>query len=1302
MVQPWVTGMTELLSALTIALETSLPERLARGETSVDEFFDAEGFSRNELSREIEQFVSCHTEWKTLLEQLGNDPRAVFRDHQLLNQLIATVSSETEGEAVVMTAGGLGRKIQDSNLTTMRTSLSKTSRSLDPSRYERADSLTESESRGELKDHVEPLRTETRHSGIKQEYSNHEQEIQGYDKLYTKARKKLGQTTRKTIEVAIAKDIVHYQISRFVSGYERALKSNNRNQWAYTGADGLGGFTVRHSLTGDGYVALTVDNDHGRYGETWNADYTFSSQQDNKNNNIYLSKTVGGDWTLSWGLGNWKSTEFRSGAISFSNKQIYEHTKLYQEDKSIVEDYHQGDLLPTKIKERFGKILAVSAIAYNMKRRVAIEKQYWPKTYSNLISRTKKGDWGKAYQYNQALTDTLVSVFRFSGTSNQKRDAKALRMLYGAQMAVNRSIKAAWTNADRVYKRDISDGLSAKQAKKFAALTYVSDLVLLDSFIASSDLSRIASNKLSALTGAEKDLTLMTYSLMPFVIRRQVHDSRHIYNLERMGGRNSKIASELLTYDLFKNKCLTETLHYGYNQFEKYLGFDPVHRILRHTKHSIQKMTGFLDKWVFDPLIGGAVRLVTFNQFSGKDLQKAFNGTLGFAESIGFAMVKGVVHLPKHIYKDTKDLSHQLGRVLTGQSTWKGSWDALGRDTKGPRKTLKFAFNVSPAGWIWHKAHGNSDPILQKWGNLFDAASVGISAALHQAQIKKDMALAHFEIQLHQSLHEWSPRFFNSPYQLVESSYPKKFKQLKKDREQLKKDREAFQSKLTQRLLAQLDADMTPKLTAKLTVYMTKYTLDKKFGIKPSVPSKVTAQFDAIRAGIADKIKTYDPSKKISHYLFAHTTLLKKQFKQIHQREVARFKRQVKFLEFAHAYRTAINDALYRAARIGKERRERRFIDKRVDNLVKGERMYIRLKENLRSQIQNDWTNGGEKLFKHLFIYPISINLKQPKNRSTAINTEISDIQKSYQSRHIGEKVFADILLGDLVSRLLHDKSIVTYGKAAGARLDKTPYGKNVMRLVKWQTKDFVSRMRFVLSVANVSVNEADVQKFTSSVKERSLAMIQSSGFKTFVGNHAWAAVDLAWYKKYSSGGYFLKSWKKRIDKDASNNNKGTAARWQEDVNDIKSGQTLTVGQIVNSLGPGKNHWSLTLEKPAITNPVAPAHSSNTKPEPGKNPSEVQPTEPVKVSLLGFKSHIHFAKKLYKKTLGKKSDPIKDDAKTVKDETETDIDTDIDTAIDATEKDLAHDIEHTVEESVEADILDTEALIADAEIDILA
>lgn len=88
--------MTELLSALTTALETCLPERVARGETSVDHFFDAEGFSLDELSREIEQVVSCHTEWKTLLEQRGNDPRAVFRDQQLLNGLIAIVSKETE------------------------------------------------------------------------------------------------------------------------------------------------------------------------------------------------------------------------------------------------------------------------------------------------------------------------------------------------------------------------------------------------------------------------------------------------------------------------------------------------------------------------------------------------------------------------------------------------------------------------------------------------------------------------------------------------------------------------------------------------------------------------------------------------------------------------------------------------------------------------------------------------------------------------------------------------------------------------------------------------------------------------------------------------------------------------------------------------------------------------------------------------------------------------------------------------------------------------------------------------------
>ena len=1268
--------MPELLSALTTALETCLPERVARGDTSVDQFFDAEGFSLDDLTRELEQVSSCHTEWKTLLGQRGNDPRAVFRDQQLLNSLIAIVSRDTEDEAVMMSAGGLGRTIQASNLAAIRTSLSKTNRTLDPSRFERAASLTESEPRGDLKDRIEAPTMETSGTGSRKENSNNRQEVKDYAQLYTKAREELGQATRKTIEVAIAKDIVHYQISRFVSGYERALKSNNKNQWAFAGLNGLGGISIGHSLSGDGYVSLSVANYHGEYNTTWSASYTFQDQQDNKNNSISLSKAVGGDWTLSWGLGNWKSTEFRSGEKSFSNKQIYEHTRLYQKDKSIVQEFHQGDLVPAALKERFGKILALSSIAYNMKRRIAIEKQYWPNAYSKIINTTKEGGWGKAYQYNQAKTDIPI---RQLSKSNQKLDAKALRMLYGAQLAVNRSVKDAWTNADRVYKRAISDGLSTKQAKRFGALTYVSDLVLLDSFIASSDLSKIASSRVSCLTGAEKDLSLMTYALMPFVVRRQVHDSRHIYNLERMGGRSSKIASELLTYDLFKNKCLTDTLHYGYDQYEKYLGFDPVHRILRHTKHTIQKATGFLDKWVFDPLIGGAVRLVTFNQFSGKDLQKAFNGTLGFAESIGFAMVKGVVHLPKHIYKDTKELSHQLGRVLTGQSTWQGTWDALGRDTKGPRKALKFGFNVSPAGWIWHKAHGNSDPIFQKWGNLFNAARVGISAARHEAQVKKDMAIAHFEIQLHQSLHQWSPKHFKSPYQLVESNSPRVFKRLNSDVK-------AIENKLFQMLKAQIN----PRLIGKLTVDM---AMDKK----PTLTSKQQAKIQADKASIANRIKTFDPKKKISSLVFANTTFLKKQFKAIHGREASRFRKQVKLLELAHAHRQAINDALSRAADMEKERKERRLIVNRAKDLEKEQQEIIKVKKNLRSQIQSDWTSGGEKLFRHLFIYPISNNIPI-KNRSTAVNREISDIQKFYQSRHIGEKVFADILLGDLVSRLLDDTPIATYAKATGARLGTTLFGKSVIRLAKWETRDFVSRMRFVFSVANISVNEAGVQKITSSVKERSLAIVQSSGFKTFIGNHAWAAADLAWYKKNSSHGYFLKSWKKRISSDAQRNSNGTAAAWQKDVNAIKSGQTLTVGQIVNSLEPSGDSWGLTLPSPEKPAPVTPGTSSNATPEAGRNPSEVQPTDPVKVNLLGFKGHINFAKKIYTKTFGKKSDPIKDGAKAVKDDAETDFDA----AIDDVEKDVAHDAEHTIEDVVDTDIADAEALMADAEIDILA
>jgi hypothetical protein len=250
------------------------------------------------------------------------------------------------------------------------------------------------------------------------------------------------------------------------------------------------------------------------------------------------------------------------------------------------------------------------------------------------------------------------------------------------------------------------------------------------------------------------------------------------------------------------------------------------------------------------------------------------------------------------------------------------------------------------------------------------------------------------------------------------------------------------------------------------------------------------------------------------------------------------------------------------------------------------------------------------------------------------------------------------------------------------------------MRLIEWDTRSFVSRMRFVLSVAQISVNEAGVQKIGSAVKNRSLAIIQSSSFKTFVDNHAWAADDLTWYTKNSSKGYFGKSWKNRISNDAQKNSNGTAAAWQMDVKEIKNGQTLTVGHIINSLEPSGDSWGLTLRTPAKPEPVPPGPNSNPAPGPSKNGS----SDLVSVNLMGFNAHYHSAKKLYKNAFGKKTDPIKDEAKAVKEDAEIDIDT----AIDNVEKDVAHDVERTVEDIVETDIVDAETLVADSEIDILA
>ena len=1297
--------MAELLSALSVALETCLPERVACGETSVDEFFDAEGFSLNELSMEIEQVSSCHTELQTLLGQRASDPRVVFSDQQSLNSLIAIVSRETEDEAVVMSSGGLGRTIQAGNLAAIRTSLSKTNRSLDGSRFERADSLTEIDPQGGHKDRIGAPRVESNHSGIKQDYSKHEQEVKDYSRLYAAGRRELGKASLKTIEVDLAKKIVRYQIQNLTSGYRSHKEDERHGDWANNWA-----------VKGVGYAQLGISYGHKKQwvqADVQKADYNgitsyqvgaawgynkhnhdvdiYDVDPDNKTGGetIYLP-SGGGDnpmimsnradgYAISFGTNakkwSYQTTiyttgssvdinyrEMKKGKVKYnatktiSFKQILEHTKAYKRDKELVQAHQQGDLIPKPVKEKFGRILAFSAIAYNIKRRTSIENRYWPNTYSKIIGVSKKSEWGGLYQYNRTMTNIPV---RHLFTKDQKHDAKLLRMLYGAQLAVNASVKHAAVNAQRVYNRSIGDGLSGKQAKLFANLTYFSDIVLFDSFIASSEFSSIASSKLSQLTGAKNDLSLMTYALMPFVIRRQMHDSEHILNLEKIEPRTPKLASALLTYDLFKNKCLTQVLHYGYSEYEQYLSPDPVHRILRLSKNTIKRDTQFLDKWVFDPLIGVAVRLVTFNQFHGTFLKKMFNGSLGFAESIGFAMVHAAKTLPKHLFKDTRTLSYQLGRVFTGRATWQGSWDALGRDTKGIRHTTKFlaktAFDASPLGLMWYTSHGEIDPLAKNIDDLFHGISVGISAARHKAEIKKDMAIFHAETRLHHRLHEWAPDVIRSPYQLL-SKHNKCAQKLNSYLKSVAKKDKAF-----------LEANkFHPKKLHEGIVTQ-----------KQSISSHLKA------------VKAQDPQKILSLYIWRNLDTLKAEFKTISERQASRLHRQIILL-------TYIN-------------KNSKTLERDFTATVVTQREFKRLSNYLRSSISSQinyyWNNDGAKsYFKNLFIQPIVWTLPMTSKQSKSAREEIWHIQHIYRHNKIGKRIFTDILLGDLAARVIHNPSFGYVGKTLSSKLKASLFGESLLHLLKWDSRNAVSRINFILSVGSRSVSAKGVKRDELFLEHKAKVEILNALLKGTKLQKEFAIDDCRWIH-HSIKHHYLKNRRSRITKKANNDSNSVDAAWRKDTSIINKGGTMNVGSIVNSLSPSDKDWQLTIKKPEDPATVKPGpsaislsgygdgHSGEEKPTSNQN-------EPLKVNLMGFYGRIKIAKKKYDWLTGKKKveDPAKRDAEAAESEAKADVET----MIEEVETEAVDDIKSNVEETVDTEVTDAEAIASDAEIDILA
>ena len=1281
--------MSELVSALKTALSEDLATNISLSKASVDQFLIDQGYDPGRISDEFLRFLGDHQEEQDHLQGL-NDYSRLFSSREATLSFIDRYSINRDDDSIQYTGAGIGYVTPGQSLSKFRnkfqshsSELQQREASLLQERGNNALTQLKEQDIGGLEHRLSNFkevssdlenRQEQRSTGSRPEIhhdretlENHSRAFSVYKKAYTDSRVHIQDISVKDLELDLAQRIVTYQVKKFYSGYVSASQGKqNGHDWSSSFKntnwyDGVEYNEVNYSYSDNNVEKdLSVGVIQGGLAESKQTGAppvmaTYYYDPNNKEDtqisaSVTLDpKTATASWTYS---NSNKKTGYntKSGTISFGS------LKMYQRDQEILKKYRDDTLIPNDLKLKFGRVLALSAIAYNLKRDIAIEKRFWPDQFSNIVERTRTHSWGKAYSHLNHLRSAEL-VFYKSNMHNQKRDARGLRMLYGAELAANKSEEYAIKNSENVYKRALSDGVSKSTAFKLADLCYVSDLVLFDSFLASKALPRLANGELSTLTG-EKALEEMTYRSMPFVIRRQIHESHHILNLEVIDQRDPKTAEFLYKYDKFKNNCLTELLKYSDTYYSNYLGFNPVHRVFRHEKHKIQTYTNALEKWVLDPVINLSMNSLTGGNFPTKKLDKLVNGTIGFTEGLVFAIAHGIKTFPKHLWKESKTLSSQLGKIFKGEATWKGSFNAYRRDTSMPRKLIMKGYKYSEFNLYLHEIIGKPDPVFK---NLFGTANmvrVSISAMKHKAEVKKDMFEGKVEIRFHKVLHEFAPNLIKSPYELLELNCPR-VKVIQK------------------RLQAQLKT-------------LAKADIKDHFGLrdmKRLTTKKSNISLAPLAKSFNDQIQGYltnwNAQAKLQSYIKNNTVQERKYFKAVHARQVQRLKRQVTALEFTNEHHKLINKLI---------RNDLHY----AITLQKSIKYTKRLFKNMfASEIKSNWgtksTSGGSRLFNKLFVEPIANTLPLPKNQSKTVKKEIS----KFYSYKIGEKVFGAILIADFANRVLNNKSFIEVDKRISAALRSTADGRAVWDLVRWDTRKLRSDLALLHRIGSLDVNEASIDR-TGVYARRALPQLWS---KFAISHKKAAEADMTWYKHESINGRFLKAWRPRIAKDASKG-KGVAIAWQQDVNAIKSGQTLTVGEVINSLKPSTDQWGLHLEKPSeITQPVTPANNnggshSNAGNVNNNTDSQSSTTDDkLKVNIWGYGMQIYMSSHMVKKIWNKVN--RKEDKKDSGDKSEDNIREDAGNKV---EKTVSSE-EKALRSDVESELVNEESTLVDAAFD---
>ena len=1127
---------------------------------------------------------------------------------------------------------------------------------------------------------VEPVYID-KYMSIKQELVN-SKPIQIYWKNYEEVRNIGWHTYEKTRLISFISYAVTKQVADCKAAYIAALgSSTSRGAWSggwMTGTKENGTGSIAYGTNGDQYSSYSISgswNDPFQKNSSFNVSINASNSQwkleGNKHNTmvqVNINET-NGKITYTSEIEPDNATPIAlpkyTGEVTY--RQLLEKSKAFQTDENIVHSYEDatlGSSFAAVVKKHypnfninkkvidFQKILGYSAIAYVFKRTFVAEKKINGKFMNQMILKlAESGNLHYTFAYiKEQSYEEKGRIYQVMDGKDQKLKAKASRYWASEEVALDRVARNSILNSSREYHRLINDGLSSKIAERAANLTFFSDLLVFDSFIYSAPTKDIK------LDFTKKDATIAYYSrqALPIVITQEVKLSKTILAQERLYKYLPKYTNFVLSFEKLKYEAFRAISVGSYEYYKQYLGFHPVHRTLRFTKDKVILPT---EKWIEN---WGNNSLWTK---VSTDLFKSCNFVV-------FSLTRAVIHLPKHIYKDTKALTEQLVNLINGGDTWAGIGGGIWRDIKGPCKAVEILgenalvlflpeilLNPTYRHHLFHQDKNLGELIADAWNYEWNKDKIKLALTLHKvnAPIRKGLS-------------EITKGKIPNPSALFFSRHA---------------NLNARKNQLALTLLLNFRIGIKAKLQNHSGAINSAITIAKSNKLKTTRDLLLLSQGGKVsihgRTISSKEINNAFQSliTNMAENYIASTGYTKKQEKTLiinnlassefrnglqawAQRQLIIFQNEMKAFKFINQHGSGFK---YLAFKIS--------IANKINRGIKDEGSY------LKNQVGRLWHQGrANTFFFKALDKPLehSFNALSTGKKTNEANKQLNHFQRNHKP---GEKLFADILITETADKVvksignIHSKfKNGSYDFAASKYSKVLPFTKKElflsMRLHQHTAQDIEewrTRIKITNRIGKITLDQASLAKLKNATFKGLLtkveqnihlvtavdsSLVKIANKESSILNKPITVQDVItgtenWWDRAVSKGYFYQHWKTVVTTRSSHN--AALAALLNDVEILQGGGSMTFGQFINSL-PQNKDWNLTLVPQAIPSkgPSSIFISKINIKAGVLTPKKVNQAakQKVKVPIMLFKNRIKFARKIWNKLFGKKEDLLVD------------------------------------------------------------